>query len=207
MKYDNKIEYTENTLGDPVISVGDSVISNITWTTDTSTTAPSINAFKSDYTWSVNNKIHTYIDQEILKQFVTQLDAAREQLEKDNTERELKQRQKKNKRLRELIKQVIFSGPMTIVKWNDGTITRVRCAEGETYDQEKGLLAAMAKKLYEDTNIFVEELAYWCEQPEEKEEELKGYAALKDKDDFLKYYYAIEDEELEKLQDWFDCDD
>lgn len=106
----------------------------------------------------------------MLKQLVPQLDTAREQLEKDNAYRELKQRQKKNKRLRELIEEVIFSGPMTIVKWNDGTITRVRCAEGETYDQEKGLLAAMAKKLYEDTNIFVEELAYWCEQPEEDEE-------------------------------------
>ncbi len=200
MKLDNKIEYVGNTFGDPVIS-------NITWTTDTSTTAPNIDAFKSDYTWSVNNKIQTYIDQEVLKQLVPQLDAAREQLEKDNADRELEQRQKKNKRLRELIKQVIFSGPMTIVKWNDGTITRVRCAEDETYDQEKGLLAAMAKKLYEDTNIFVEELAYWCEQPEEEEEEPKGYAALKDKDDFYKYYYAIEDEELEKLQDWFDCDD
>ena len=64
---------------------------------------------------------------------------------------------------------------MTIVKWNDGTYTKVRCADDERYDQEKGLLAAMAKKLYEGTNLFVEELAYWCEdvdywceEPEEK---------------------------------------
>lgn len=143
-----------------------------------------------------------------MKQLIPQLDAAREQLEKDNAERELKQRQKKNKRLRELIKEVIFSGPMTIVKWNDGTITRVRCAEGETYDQEKGLLAAMAKKLYEDTNIFVEELAYWCEQPEEEEEEEpKGYAALEDKGNFYKYCRTIDDEEWENLRDWFNYDD
>ena len=86
--------------------------------------------------------------------------AKREQEKKEN---ELKKIQRRNKRLRGLIDHVIFSGPVTVVKWADGTITKVRCAEGEPYDAEKGLLAAMAKKLYENTNIFVEELQYWCE--------------------------------------------
>ena len=37
--------------------------------------------------------------------------------------------------------------------------------------QEKGLLAAMAKKLYEDTNIYVEELRKWCDDDDDIEEE------------------------------------
>lgn len=84
---------------------------------------------------------------------------------------EIVKKRERNKRLRGLIKRVVFNGPATIVFWNDGTKTVVKCAEGETYDKEKGLLAAMAKKFYENTNIFVEELEKWCGEPEKSDEE------------------------------------
>ena len=84
---------------------------------------------------------------------------------------EIVKKRVRNKRLRGLIKRVVFNGPATIVFWNDGTKTVVKCAEGETYDKEKGLLAAMAKKFYENTNIFVEELEKWCGEPVESDEE------------------------------------
>lgn len=45
------------------------------------------------------------------------------------------------------IKDVIFNDPATIVLWNDGTKTVVK-ATGETFDKEKGLAMAIAKKLY-----------------------------------------------------------
>lgn len=54
------------------------------------------------------------------------------------------------KRDGEKIKKVIFSGPMTIVLWNDGTKTMVECKE-EDFDYEKGLAMAIAKK-YLGTN-------------------------------------------------------
>lgn len=42
------------------------------------------------------------------------------------------------------IKRVIFSDVYTIVIWNDGTKTMVKC--DENYDKEKGLAMAIAKK-------------------------------------------------------------
>lgn len=98
-----------------------------------------------------------------MESIVKQLQDAQDRVDQRNEEARLRNIQLKNKRLRRMIDHVIFSGPVTVVKWYDGSITRVRCAEGEPYDKEKGLLAAMAKKLYEDTNIFVEELRRWCE--------------------------------------------
>lgn len=44
------------------------------------------------------------------------------------------------------IKDVIFSGPCTIVKWSDGDKTIVRC-ENEDFDREKGLAMAICKKM------------------------------------------------------------
>ena len=47
----------------------------------------------------------------------------------------------------DLIKNVIFSGPCTIVQWTDGDKTIVRC-ENEDFDPEKGLAMAIVKKLF-----------------------------------------------------------
>lgn len=48
------------------------------------------------------------------------------------------------------IKKVIFNDPATIVIWEGGTKTVVKCMEGETFDKEKGLAMAICKKLYGD---------------------------------------------------------
>jgi len=45
------------------------------------------------------------------------------------------------------IKRVIFQKPATIVFWEDGTKTVVKCSEKDTFDKEKGLAMAMIKKL------------------------------------------------------------
>lgn len=44
------------------------------------------------------------------------------------------------------IEKVIFNDPATIVIWKDGTKTIVKCGEGETFDPEKGLAMAIAKR-------------------------------------------------------------
>lgn len=46
------------------------------------------------------------------------------------------------------IKDVKFSGPATIVFWDDGDKTVVKCQDGDVYDKEKGLLMAIAKRVY-----------------------------------------------------------
>jgi hypothetical protein len=48
------------------------------------------------------------------------------------------------------IKKVIFNYPATIVLWEDGTKTVVKCAEDEPYDPEKGLAMCISKKALGD---------------------------------------------------------
>ena len=49
--------------------------------------------------------------------------------------------------VKDLIKNVIFSGPCTIVQWSDGDKTIVRC-ENDDFDKEKGLAMAIVKKFF-----------------------------------------------------------
>ena len=48
------------------------------------------------------------------------------------------------------IKKVIFNAPATIVLWNDGTKTVVKCSENDVFDPEKGLAFCFLKKLLGD---------------------------------------------------------
>ena len=48
----------------------------------------------------------------------------------------------------DLIKKVIFSGPCTIVIWQDDSKTIVKCKKGEQFDPEKGIAMAIMKKLF-----------------------------------------------------------
>lgn len=44
------------------------------------------------------------------------------------------------------IKNAYFNNPMTVVIWEDGTKTMVRCQEGDEYSPETGLALCIAKK-------------------------------------------------------------
>lgn len=46
------------------------------------------------------------------------------------------------------IKKVIFNGPATIVIWEDGAKTVVKCAEGDTNSKFSGLAIAICKHMY-----------------------------------------------------------
>lgn len=50
--------------------------------------------------------------------------------------------------------KVIFNGPATIVFWDDGTKTVVKCTERETFDYEKGVALCYMKKLLGNDNSF-----------------------------------------------------
>lgn len=50
--------------------------------------------------------------------------------------------------------KVIFNGPATIVLWDDGTKTVVKCTERETFDYEKGVALCYMKKLLGNDNSF-----------------------------------------------------
>lgn len=48
---------------------------------------------------------------------------------------------------KEFVKKVYFNEPYTIVIWNDGTKTIVKCAEGCKYDKYTGLVTCFLNKL------------------------------------------------------------
>lgn len=46
-----------------------------------------------------------------------------------------------------LFKKVIYNGPATIILWDDGTKTVVKCKEGDSYSPEAGFALAVLKRL------------------------------------------------------------
>lgn len=61
------------------------------------------------------------------------------------------------------IERVIFHYPATIVYWMDGTKTVVK-AQNEKFDKEKGLLAAIAKKVYGNKGSFNNVIKHYVEE-------------------------------------------
>lgn len=62
------------------------------------------------------------------------------------------------------IKKVIFNKPATIVYWEDGTKTVVKCQKGDTYNKEQGLALCFTKKALGNKGNFNEVLKKYCEE-------------------------------------------
>ena len=52
------------------------------------------------------------------------------------------------------IKKVVFNPPATIVIFNDGTKSVVKCGEGEKFDPEVGFAMVMMKEMFESRSGF-----------------------------------------------------
>lgn len=61
------------------------------------------------------------------------------------------------------IKNVIFNEPATIVFWEDGSKTVVKCQDGDIFDPEKGLTMAITKKVYGNKGNYCEEIKKWVD--------------------------------------------
>ena len=64
------------------------------------------------------------------------------------------------------IKNVIFNDPATIVFWEDGTKTVVKCQDRDEFDPEKGLAMAIAKKAYGNKGSYCNKLKKWLPKEE-----------------------------------------
>ena len=64
------------------------------------------------------------------------------------------------------IKNVIFNDPATIVFWEDGTKTVVKCQDGDEFDPEKGLAMAIVKKAYGNKGSYCNKLKKWLPKKE-----------------------------------------
>ena len=56
------------------------------------------------------------------------------------------------------VKKIIFNDPATIVYWEDGTKTVVKCQEGDYFDPEKGFAMAFLKKCWGNKGNFNDKL-------------------------------------------------
>ena len=63
------------------------------------------------------------------------------------------------------IKKVIFNNPATIVFWQDGTKTIVKCSKNEKFDPEKGFAMAISEKVLGSYSEFKREMAKWEDKP------------------------------------------
>lgn len=70
-----------------------------------------------------------------------------------------------------MIRNVIFNDPATIVIWADGTKTVVK-ADRERFDPEKGLAMAISKKLFGNKGYYYDIFKRWL--PKEKETKYTG---------------------------------
>ncbi len=76
------------------------------------------------------------------------------------------------------IKKVIYHDPATIVFWQDGTKTVVKCVQGEEYDPEKGILYCIAKRFL--GNSFHRQLRTYCWDTDEMSNHKKEKRDLHD---------------------------
>lgn len=51
---------------------------------------------------------------------------------------------------------IIINPPATIVKWDDGTKTVVKCQNGDVYDAEKGIALCFMKKMFNNKSSYNE---------------------------------------------------
>lgn len=79
------------------------------------------------------------------------------------------------------IKNVIFNDPLTVVVWADGTKTYVKASGEDTFDPEKGMALAIAKKAMENKYNYFETIREWIEKDQkrkakkwEKEQKAEG---------------------------------
>lgn len=59
------------------------------------------------------------------------------------------------------IKKVIFNDPATIVIWDTGEKTIVKCQEGDIFDPEKGLAMAITKHSLGNKGSYIYEINRW----------------------------------------------
>lgn len=59
-------------------------------------------------------------------------------------------------------RRVIFYAPATIVYWDDGTKTVVKCDNRDTYSKEAGLALCYMKKMLGSSRVFNDVLKEWA---------------------------------------------
>ena len=76
---------------------------------------------------------------------------------------------KQTHRDRSLVDHVLFNSPATVIFWKDKTKTVVKQQPGDTYDAEKGFMAAYLKKMLGNDNQYNWEIKHFVPKQEVNE--------------------------------------
>lgn len=68
------------------------------------------------------------------------------------------------KKIMPKIERVVYNNPATVVFWDDGTKTVVKCQKGDTFSKETGLAMAIAKKAYGNKGRFNRVFKKWVDE-------------------------------------------
>lgn len=108
----------------------------------------------------------TFFDDEMLDFLLKEVMEKKAKETVENLEKALEEEKRDDiKEFSNDIDHVLFNNPWTIVFWKDGSVTRVKCQKGDTYDREKGFAIAVIKHIFGDTNYFNTIFKKWV--PEE----------------------------------------
>jgi len=66
------------------------------------------------------------------------------------------------------LSKVIFNDPVTVIIWEDGSKTLVRCSDDEAYDEHAGLAMCIAKKFFGSKNQFDKTVENWSSKKKSK---------------------------------------
>lgn len=62
------------------------------------------------------------------------------------------------------IRKVVYDNPNTVVVWDDDTVTKCLCSEYDKYDEEKGLLICILKKICGSQEV-IDVFNSWVPEP------------------------------------------
>ena len=83
------------------------------------------------------------------------------------------------------ISRIIFNDPATIVMWDDGTKTVVRCMKGEKFEKYAGFAAACLKKMFGSTSFAKSIVEAMSVDQAEKRQKKQARVAQEDSDETL----------------------
>lgn len=123
-----------------------------------------------DYPKAYEDKWKTKDQVDALSYVFRDIEETNKLFEKFINKEDFKMIQMDVKTLLDQIKEVKFNDPATIILWKDGSKTVVKCQNDETFDPEKGLMAAIIKKLCLNKGNFNDIFRKWLPKEEMVEE-------------------------------------
>ena len=115
--------------------------------------------YATDY---AGNIMDMELDDDLLEFLYPALIEGYEKLVQEKQKHEEEQNRLFNKSQVNQIKRVKYNKPWTIVWWNDGQITRSKCAENDVWSEAAGFNACVAKRYFQTAGAYNKVMKAYC---------------------------------------------